>query len=55
MCGPNYGVAQRRCNMVVMDEADKLLCPEFQPIIEELFNPEERNTYNTCAKTCAIK
>ena len=24
------------CQMMVMDEADKLLCPEFQPIIEEL-------------------
>jgi len=32
------------CAMVVMDEADKLLCPEFQPIIEELlrFLPAER-------------
>jgi len=32
------------CGILVMDEADKLLCPEFQPIIEELlkFLPTER-------------
>lgn len=32
------------CIRVVMDEADKLLCPEFQPIIEDLINflPAER-------------
>lgn len=32
------------CTMVVMDEADKLLSPEFQPIVEELFKflPAER-------------
>jgi len=32
------------CQMVVMDEADKLLCPEFQPIIEGLleFLPKDR-------------
>merc|ERR1719201_2000609 len=34
----------KECSMVVMDEADKLLCPEFQPIIEDLlkFLPAER-------------
>jgi ATP-dependent RNA helicase DDX6/DHH1 len=34
----------KNCTMVVMDEADKLLCPEFQPIIEDLLNflPTER-------------
>jgi ATP-dependent RNA helicase DDX6/DHH1 len=34
----------KNCKMVVMDEADKLLCPEFQPIIEDLikFVPTER-------------
>lgn len=33
-----------RCIMMVMDEADKLLSPEFQPIIEQLCNflPKER-------------
>merc|ERR1719424_429305 len=25
----------KSCKMVVMDEADKLLCPEFQPVIED--------------------
>jgi ATP-dependent RNA helicase DDX6/DHH1 len=32
------------CKMLIMDEADKLLCPEFQPIIEDLlkFFPEGR-------------
>eukprot|EP00388_Colpodella_angusta_P023030 GDKJ01058862.1.p1 GENE.GDKJ01058862.1~~GDKJ01058862.1.p1 ORF type:complete len:418 (+),score=109.19 GDKJ01058862.1:85-1338(+) len=32
------------CNMVVLDEADKLLSPEFQPILEELlsFVPRSR-------------
>jgi len=34
----------KECKMVVMDEADKLLCPEFQPIIEDLlgFLPSDR-------------
>ena len=34
----------KQCHMVAMDEADKLLCPEFQPIIEDLikFLPPER-------------
>merc|ERR1719331_1185413 len=34
----------KTCPVVVMDEADKLLCPEFQPIIEDLlkFLPSER-------------
>mmetsp|Transcript_59395 Transcript_59395/g.173769 ORF Transcript_59395/g.173769 Transcript_59395/m.173769 type:complete len:457 (+) Transcript_59395:169-1539(+) len=34
----------KSCQMVVMDEADKLLCPEFQPIIEDLlkFLPTDR-------------
>jgi ATP-dependent RNA helicase DDX6/DHH1 len=33
----NKGVANmNECNMLVMDEADKLLSPEFQPIIEQL-------------------
>jgi ATP-dependent RNA helicase DDX6/DHH1 len=34
----------KQCNTVVMDEADKLLCPEFQPIIEDLLKvlPTER-------------
>jgi ATP-dependent RNA helicase DDX6/DHH1 len=33
----NKGVANMsECNMLVMDEADKLLSPEFQPIIEQL-------------------
>lgn len=34
----------KACQMVVMDEADKLLCPEFQPIIEDLikFLPDDR-------------
>jgi ATP-dependent RNA helicase DDX6/DHH1 len=34
----------KSCNMVVLDEADKLLCPEFQPIIEDLlkFVPSDR-------------
>jgi|EP00927_Polykrikos_kofoidii_P066599 ATP-dependent RNA helicase DDX6/DHH1 len=34
----------KQCQMLVMDEADKLLCPEFQPIIEDLlkFLPPER-------------
>merc|ERR1740121_1724776 len=32
------------CTMLVMDEADKLLCPEFEPIIEDLlkFLPTDR-------------
>ncbi|KAL2612198.1 hypothetical protein R1flu_023890 [Riccia fluitans] len=34
------------CNMLVMDEADKLLSPEFQPLVEQLiaFLPESRQT-----------
>ena len=34
----------KQCQMVAMDEADKLLCPEFQPIIEDLikFLPPDR-------------
>ena len=34
----------KQCHMIAMDEADKLLCPEFQPIIEDLikFLPQER-------------
>ncbi|CAJ1458258.1 unnamed protein product [Effrenium voratum] len=34
----------KQCHMVAMDEADKLLCPEFQPIIEDLikFLPPDR-------------
>ncbi|CAL8468653.1 g8193 [Coccomyxa elongata] len=39
------GVAKlNKCRMLVMDEADKLLSPEFQPIIEQLisFLPAER-------------
>jgi len=34
----------KQCQMLVMDEADKLLCPEFMPIIEDLlkFLPEDR-------------
>merc|ERR1719162_189261 len=34
----------KQCQMLVLDEADKLLCPEFQPIIEDLlkFLPSER-------------
>lgn len=41
----NKGVADlRNCHMVVMDEADKLLSAEFQPIVEELikFLPPEK-------------
>lgn len=41
----NKGVADlTSCHMIVMDEADKLLSPEFQPIVEELiqFLPSER-------------
>eukprot|EP01071_Lankesteria_metandrocarpae_P006328 Lankesteria_metandrocarpae@DN4319_c0_g1_i1.p1 len=32
------------CSLVVMDEADKLLSPEFQPVVEDLFEyfPQER-------------
>jgi superfamily II DNA/RNA helicase len=39
------GVADlSNCNIMVMDEADKLLSPEFQPIIEQLisFLPKSR-------------
>lgn len=41
----NKGVADLTgCHMIVMDEADKLLSPEFQPIVEDLiqFLPSER-------------
>lgn len=41
----NKGVAHlNKCNMVIMDEADKLLSPEFQPLIEQIidFLPPER-------------
>mmetsp|Transcript_24336 Transcript_24336/g.70172 ORF Transcript_24336/g.70172 Transcript_24336/m.70172 type:complete len:331 (+) Transcript_24336:123-1115(+) len=41
----NKGVVDlSNCNILVMDEADKLLSPEFQPVIEELFRflPSER-------------
>lgn len=35
----NKGIADlSRCSTVVMDEADKLLSPEFQPILEQLIN-----------------
>ena len=39
------GVAKLgHCNMICLDEADKLLSPEFQPLIEQLidFMPPER-------------
>ncbi|GIL61752.1 hypothetical protein Vafri_16141 [Volvox africanus] len=39
------GVARlNECKMLVMDEADKLLSPEFQPVVEQLigFLPEDR-------------
>ena len=34
----------KECHMVAMDEADKLLCPKLQPLIEDLikFLPQER-------------
>eukprot|EP01097_Dermamoeba_algensis_P009594 TRINITY_DN6809_c0_g1_i1.p1 TRINITY_DN6809_c0_g1~~TRINITY_DN6809_c0_g1_i1.p1 ORF type:complete len:451 (-),score=106.70 TRINITY_DN6809_c0_g1_i1:260-1612(-) len=42
----NKGVANlSQCTYVVLDEADKLLSPEFQPLIEDLLNnylPKER-------------
>jgi len=41
----NKGVAQLgSCSLIVMDEADKLLSPEFQPLIEQIikFLPSER-------------
>lgn len=41
----NKGVADlSKCTMLVMDEADKLLSPEFQPLIEQIitFMPEDR-------------
>jgi ATP-dependent RNA helicase DDX6/DHH1 len=41
----NKGVCKlNNCRVVVMDEADKLLSPEFQPLIEQLisFTPEDR-------------
>lgn len=41
----NKGVADlSKCTMLVMDEADKLLSPEFQPLIEQIirFLPEDR-------------
>lgn len=40
----NKGVADlSRCSTVVMDEADKLLSPEFQPILEQLINMTVKN------------
>ncbi|KAJ7522149.1 hypothetical protein O6H91_19G085500 [Diphasiastrum complanatum] len=41
----NKGVCNlKECSMLVMDEADKLLSPEFQPLVEQLikFLPSER-------------
>lgn len=41
----NKGVVDlKSCNLIVMDEADKLLSPEFQPLIEQIisFLPEKR-------------
>ena len=41
------GVAKlNKCEIMVMDEADKLLSPEFQPVLEELigFLPSSRQT-----------
>jgi len=41
----NKGVAKlNQCSMLVMDEADKLLSPEFQPLIEQIikFMPNQR-------------
>lgn len=41
----NKGVAHlNKCHMLIMDEADKLLSPEFQPLIEQIisFLPPER-------------
>lgn len=41
----NKGVADlSKCGMLVMDEADKLLSPEFQPLVEQIitFLPEDR-------------
>lgn len=41
----NKGVADlSHCGLIVMDEADKLLSPEFQPLIEQIINflPAER-------------
>jgi ATP-dependent RNA helicase DDX6/DHH1 len=41
----NKGVCNlRECTMLVMDEADKLLSPEFQPLVEQLIGylPENR-------------
>jgi len=41
----NKGVADlNKCGMLIMDEADKLLSPEFQPLVEEIitFLPQDR-------------
>jgi ATP-dependent RNA helicase DDX6/DHH1 len=41
----NKGVADlSKCSMLIMDEADKLLSPEFQPLVEQIitFLPEDR-------------
>eukprot|EP00850_Spirogloea_muscicola_P014450 SM000104S09320 [mRNA] locus=s104:61115:64220:- [translate_table: standard] len=41
----NKGVCNlRECTMLVMDEADKLLSPEFQPVVEQLIGmlPQQR-------------
>lgn len=40
----NKGIADlSRCSTVVMDEADKLLSPEFQPVLEQLINSTVKN------------
>jgi len=41
----NKGVADlSKCNMLILDEADKLLSPEFQPLLEQIitFLPKDR-------------
>lgn len=40
----NKGVADlSQCSTVIMDEADKLLSPEFQPLLEQLLNHTAKN------------
>lgn len=40
----NKGVADlSHCQVIVMDEADKLLSPEFQPIVEQIINMLPKN------------
>jgi len=35
----NKGVADlSHCNTLILDEADKLLSPEFQPLVEQIIN-----------------